>query len=229
MRGGKNKIGYTITEVLIVLAISSAMFLTANAFISGRVAENTFRNGVNEMASRIQDAIDQVASGQFSDRPIKCSTSGTSININTSDSTSSQGSNAECVFAGKLFKFTANSKQYTLDTYAASRVSENNTSFTNLQKIDDFSATSNIPGGLSVSPIGDSSSVGDFGFSLNPSTAASGSPDKSNVWLVVDSNFTRARGSRTICLTDGKRSAKIIVGDDSSNMSVKTDFLISSC
>lgn len=223
MRGGKNKTGYTITEVLIVLAISSAMFIAANSFISGRVAETSFRTGVNETASRIQDVIDQVASGQFNDRQISCTNNGASIIVNVG--TNNQGSNIACVFAGKLIDFNTLGK-YIVKTYAAPRTQENSNTFSGTVPITQFETTSNMPGGMKVSTNPQYLTI--FGFSQNPSPNTASNSGSGTVWF-VDSNFVRITTDKTICLTDGKRAAKIAVGDSSGNMGVKTDFLVSSC
>lgn len=55
MKGGKSPLGYTVVEVMIVLAVSGIMFLVAANFINGKQQKTSFANGVNEMASRIQD------------------------------------------------------------------------------------------------------------------------------------------------------------------------------
>jgi prepilin-type N-terminal cleavage/methylation domain-containing protein len=108
MQGGENRqpLGYTIVEVLIVLAISAVMFVIAANFINGKQERTAFIQGVNEMASRLQDTVDQVTNGHYSDVPISCSAPGGPLDINVSSP--QQGKNQECVFLGKIVHFYAN-------------------------------------------------------------------------------------------------------------------------
>jgi len=224
MRGGKTKTGYTITEVLIVLAISSAMFIAANALISGRVAETSFRTGANEMTSRIQDVIDQVSNGQYNDRPLTCTESSGNLTIATGGS--GQGSNKQCSYIGKFFTFTAVNNAYSVDSLAYKASDENLSSYQSgaVKRITDFKIDQKISGGLkttnpSTPPLDWNL---EFGFVLNPNTQGSNS-DK--VWL-VNSNYAKIN-TAYFCLIGGSRTAKIKIGDSitSGNLVVKTDFI----
>jgi len=104
MKGGKRPLGYTIIEVMIVLAVSGVMFLIAADFISGKQERTSFTEGVNEMASRIQDTIQQVTSGQYSDIGLNCSFTGSSTSVFSG--TNPQGTNSTCIFLGKLIHFS---------------------------------------------------------------------------------------------------------------------------
>jgi prepilin-type N-terminal cleavage/methylation domain-containing protein len=108
MKGGKNRqpLGYTIIEVMIVLAVSGFMFLIATTFINGKQAHTAFTAGVNEMASQLQDAIQQVNAGEYSDIPLTC-TPGSPPQFANSASPS-QGTASGCVFVGKFFHFWTN-------------------------------------------------------------------------------------------------------------------------
>jgi prepilin-type N-terminal cleavage/methylation domain-containing protein len=102
-KGGKTPLGYTIVEVLVVMAVSGAMFLIAANFISGKQEKTAFTQSVNEMASRIQDTITKVSAGQYSDIPLNCSWDGTTTTI--LPGSAPQGTNPSCVFLGKLISF----------------------------------------------------------------------------------------------------------------------------
>ena len=67
MNGGKRPLGYTIIEVMIVLAVSGVMFIIAASFISGKQESTAFTEGANEFASQLQQTIAEVADGQYSD------------------------------------------------------------------------------------------------------------------------------------------------------------------
>jgi len=103
MRGGKNKKphGYTIVEVMIVLAISGVMFLIAVVFIQGKGSAVQFTQGVNEFNSRIQATIQEVADGQYASlSTLGCTAGSTSLTISTGGS--GQGVNDQCIFMGKV-------------------------------------------------------------------------------------------------------------------------------
>jgi hypothetical protein len=88
---------------MIVLAVSGIMFLIAASFINGKQARTAFNAGVNEMASNIQDVIEQVTDGKYSDIPLNCSFDGT--NLTFPAGSNPQGTNASCVFLGKVLHF----------------------------------------------------------------------------------------------------------------------------
>lgn len=118
MLGGKNKqhsqpLGYTIVEVMIVLAVSGMMFVIAANFINGKQQKTAFTEGVNELASRIQNVINQVKSGQYSDVNLNCTYSPPAGGVPAGTTTASalggtheQGQSPECVFMGKLIYFS---------------------------------------------------------------------------------------------------------------------------
>lgn len=131
MTGGKNKqlLGYTIVEVMVVLAVSGVMFLIAATFINGKQARTSFTTGVNQMASQIQNIIEQVTNGRYSDIPLGCTviTTGTNGKLKITAATTTQGTNSQCVFLGKALHFRnkasdGNYTSYEIFTIAGCRV-----------------------------------------------------------------------------------------------------------
>ncbi len=107
MKGEKSPLGYTIVEVMIVLAVSGVMFLIAASFISGKQENTAFTEGANQMASEIQNTISQVIAGKYSDIPLNCtydSIAGTNPNVSGFGSPG-QGANPQCMFLGKMLYF----------------------------------------------------------------------------------------------------------------------------
>lgn len=130
MKGGRSPrelpLGYTVLEVMIVLAVSGVMFLIAANFINGKQQSASFTNGVNELASRIQDVIEQVSDGQYSDVPFDCQPQGAGLLVTGSTAPGkSQGSNPDCVFIGKFMHFSpgGTSSRYEVFSLAALRSS----------------------------------------------------------------------------------------------------------
>ena len=109
MSTGKHPPGYTVIEVMLVLAVSGFIFTIAATFVNGRQAKVAFTEGSNLMAAQIQDVINEVIDGEYSDTPLECSYSSGSTHPNiASSATDTQGKNAECVFLGKMFHFNNN-------------------------------------------------------------------------------------------------------------------------
>src|SRR5665213_1688547 len=127
MRGGKNKqpLGYTIVEVLIVLAVSGVMFILAANFISQREAKTAFSQGSDELTGTVQTTISQVTSGQYSDVNFTCTTigSGATATISiTSGGTGQNGKNPSCVFIGKIIVLPdVDNTHYAIYSLAAGR------------------------------------------------------------------------------------------------------------
>jgi Tfp pilus assembly protein PilE len=110
--------GYTLIEVMIFLAVSSVLLAVTVVAIRGQQAHTEFTSGVNDLNTKMQQWIDQVANGL----------SGSTADINTSDyncvvpnpsdnnslpqldkvaagSGTARGANPQCVFLGKAVEF----------------------------------------------------------------------------------------------------------------------------
>jgi len=231
MRGGNKYSGYTIIEVLIVLAISSFMFVIASQFISGKAADTSFRTGVNEMASRIQDAIDQVSNGQYTDQQVACSVVGSDLTFTANSG--SQGNSQDCIFIGKYFAFSEDDTKYPLYTIAGKTVNDGTYPSATPQIISKFTYNNVIPQGLKPT-----TSTG-FGFAQSLGSYSSGSYSSGAQSLKIVTNnpvvpsvnsliLTEVVASPYpfICLTDGTRSGKITIGENSS-VSVTTKIYVS--
>jgi prepilin-type N-terminal cleavage/methylation domain-containing protein len=129
MKGGKRPLGYTIIEVMIVLAISGVMFVIAASFISGKEGSSAFTEGSNEFSSQIQQIISQVADGQYTDVNLNCIVAipGDTLTFTDSDNDGSlQGTNAACDFLGKFMHFqeSGNKTLYEVFSLAGARTDD---------------------------------------------------------------------------------------------------------
>src|ERR1700761_7227045 len=98
--------GFTIIEVLIVLAISSALLISAAALISGRQAKTEFMTGINNTQQQIQQIINETASGYYPNAGnFTCTGSLVGGVVSFSNAASQQGTNAGCIFMGKAIQF----------------------------------------------------------------------------------------------------------------------------
>jgi len=161
MLGGKNKqpLGYTIIEVMIVLAVSGVMFVIASNFISGKQERSSFTAGVNEMASEIQDVVEQVSDGRYSDIPVNCQYNYViqKIDLSGIPTPLTQGTNSSCVFLGKIIRIPtgANFNSYSVISLAGGRLSSTQASSSanagSPSPIDSLTTTQTIPQNLITS------------------------------------------------------------------------------
>lgn len=98
--------GFTIVEVMIVLAVTGALFASAAAMIAGRQNRTQFTLAINNVESQIQQAVSDVGSGFYpSTNSINCSLNAATGAPQFSVGTNKQGANAPCTFMGKAVQF----------------------------------------------------------------------------------------------------------------------------
>lgn len=96
---------FTIIEVLIVLAVTGMLFVSAAVLIAGRRQQTEFNQAIRQVQSQIQQVINDVATGYFPNtNSFQCS-AGPSGPVLTSGSGTEQGANAGCIFLGKAMQF----------------------------------------------------------------------------------------------------------------------------
>lgn len=122
MMGGRSQIGYTIVEVLMVLAASGLILIIAIDAIEGKVNKTEFKTAISDIKTQIQLTMNEVPNGVY--QPIN--NSGTYCDITTNaalpapykrpvqfynipaGTTVSQGQNYGCIFIGKIMQFDVN-------------------------------------------------------------------------------------------------------------------------
>lgn len=96
--------GFTVVETIIVLAVSAALFIAATILVAGQQNQVAFQQGIQEMQSVIQETINQVSAGFYTNRGnFKCTIAGAGITI--TPGAAQQGSNTGCTFMGKAMEF----------------------------------------------------------------------------------------------------------------------------
>ena len=241
MKDKKQQFGYTIVEVMIVLAVSGMMFVIAANFINGKQQRTSFFQGSNDMGNIIQKVIDDVTNGHYSDVSLSCTSPGGMVNV-TGTSGDTQGTNPNCVFLGKLVHFYRTSpttpiQNYEIISIADARSASGVLPHPTVAMIGDLTIKAKIPQSLIVSrmTIAKQSGTNIDGYSIGFVQSAGTIPDPSNgkysnggqtVSMVYSSmtnmavpavagafgpNLMPAR-SATICLTDGTRYANILIG-----------------
>ncbi len=104
MKRGQHNRGYTILELLIVIAVSAAMFFTAIIAFNGRQQEVQFTQAVRDFDSRLIDLTNDVSTGFFNNDGNQACTVISDV-IQFVGSPDEQGSNDDCVFIGKVLQF----------------------------------------------------------------------------------------------------------------------------
>ncbi len=99
--------GYTILEVMIVLAVSAALFFSVVGLLSGRQASTETTQAVRDIESKIQGVASDVASG-FVPNGYSCNAVA-SGQPHLSTTIAGGGENAGCIFLGKAINFNDNS------------------------------------------------------------------------------------------------------------------------
>lgn len=109
-RGGQTRLaqGFTIVETLIVLAVTSALFLMAATVINGKQQKTEFQVGSRNIQQQIQQVINDVQTGFY---PIggtfACSPTHPTRpnNVRLQSGSNQQGANDGCTFVGKAIVF----------------------------------------------------------------------------------------------------------------------------
>lgn len=244
MKGGKTPLGYTIVEVMVVLAVSSAMFVVAASFINGKQAKTAFTEGANNMTARIQSLIDQVADGQYSDIFVNCSAGGVpgTITISPSGGPGQQGANSACVFLGKVMHFATNRSTFDIFSIAGSRLNSlgnqpNNPLDADAKPITALTMTQQIPQSLNITSVRVTDGSGtntrfsigflqQAGFTGQTASGAqtiglyyvSGSISNTDPTVTAQGqtigSALRPAKFARICVSDGTRYAQIFIGTD---------------
>lgn len=241
MNGGKSHAGYTIVEVMIVLAVSGIMFLIAANFISGKQARTAFTSGTNTFNSRMQEVATQVQTGQYSDVNFGCNGSVTPLTID-SNATNGQGTNSDCTFMGKFIHFSVDgdAKKYNVMLLAGK---DGVTSYDSVRAITpdadvrgslDLTSKFSVPQGLDVKKVtvggnqqvygfaflqdlsGTSSNQVTIGYLPASSLTSSMSEQQAANAINVSDLSTLADPKVSICLTDGTRYGVVEFGSDAS-------------
>lgn len=97
--------GFTMVEVLIVLAVTGALFVSAVVLISGRQNKTEFATAINEIKTQIQQTVSDVQTGFYpTNNNLSCQVNGTGqLDFVTGSAT--QGSSKDCIFLGKVLQF----------------------------------------------------------------------------------------------------------------------------
>lgn len=133
MKCGGNTQGFTIIETLIYLAVSSAIMVSVLTLVGGSQNKAQFRQAVNETEQQINDVINNVSNGYYTNTGnFRCDGTDTAGPILTSNPTDTQGTNAKCVFLGRVIQFGVGGAGDKMNVYDAVGLRE----FNGVQPVD---------------------------------------------------------------------------------------------
>lgn len=127
--------GYTIIEVMIFLAVSGLMFVSAMVLIGGQQNRAQFVNSVRDFESELNDIANNVATGYYiKGGDFKCVIGGDGNVSFPEGQTAGIGENEACIYVGTVIKFGNDNQRdsYHLMTMAGLRTTDGSTNVANL-------------------------------------------------------------------------------------------------
>lgn len=98
--------GFTVIEVVIVLAITGALFVSAAVMISGRQNQTAFDQAVQQIHSQVQQVLNEVSTGFYPNNAnFQCTALVAGSPPTLSPGSANQGTNSGCIFLGKAMQF----------------------------------------------------------------------------------------------------------------------------
>lgn len=97
--------GFTIIEVMIVLAVTGALFVSAALLIAGRQQQTQFDQSIREVQSQIQQVINEIGHGFYPNSGDFSCEAGSSGPPTFTGAAAGQGTNEGCIFLGKAIQF----------------------------------------------------------------------------------------------------------------------------
>lgn len=211
--------GYTIVEVLIFMAISSAMFVFVVITFAGRQEDIRFRQSLNDFEAQMRDLMNDVSTGFLPNADFECQVLADG-SFDFSGGMGEQGANADCVNLGKAVVINDTSDNFAAmslvgSNQALSRASDYEA--LGLQPVTDSGSgdnvftTTTLTGGAEVYKVAfrDAPAIefGAIGFLPALATTAGGSDGQN----VVVAGFRRVQLA-------GSPAAATINGDSSTNL-----------
>ena len=114
---GKQSLGFTILEVMIVLASTGALLTIALTMIGGQISKTNLNQSRRSTLIGFQDIMNQVTTGSYVfSKDIQCT--GNPLFISTVAGTGVQGGNKGCIFLGKAIYITSDISSKNATSYS---------------------------------------------------------------------------------------------------------------
>lgn len=96
--------GFTVVEVLIVMAVTGMLFVSAAIAISGKQNQTAFDQSIRQIQSQVQQTLNEVAVGYYPNSgTFRCVVGGAGPVLSVA--AAAQGTNSGCIFLGKAMQF----------------------------------------------------------------------------------------------------------------------------
>lgn len=114
MKSGPKPHGFTIVETLIVLAVTSAILISAFALVSGSQNKTEFNQAINDINQTINSTLNNVANGYYNNNYTNytCKATPTAAKPTFTSGTVEMGANQGCIFVGRTIQFTNDENFY---------------------------------------------------------------------------------------------------------------------
>ncbi len=103
--------GFTITEVMIFMAVTAMILISALTAINGAQQRAEFNDSINDVNQQINDVVNNISTGySASQANFKCNKA---LDVNGKHivaGSDSLGTNSDCVFMGKIIRFSKSSE-----------------------------------------------------------------------------------------------------------------------
>ncbi len=110
--------GFTIVEVMIVLAVTGALLAAVMLTIAGQQRRTEFTQSINEIDSKIRDIITNVSAGYyFNTNNFTCAVPIANGGPKFTLGANNQGQNPDCIFLGRAIQFAVNNDQTAFNIY----------------------------------------------------------------------------------------------------------------
>ena len=98
--------GYTILEVMIFIAVTGALFLTAILAMGGQTPKVQFNQSMRDIESTVRGLVNDATTGLFNNADkVSCSVDASGVVSLAPSATDQTGKNSSCIFVGKAVQF----------------------------------------------------------------------------------------------------------------------------
>jgi len=135
MRRGLNSQAYTIVEVIIFLAVSSALLVSALLFVGGQQRKTEFYQSIHDIEQQINDVMNNVSTGYYAKTTgFNCGINGTDLDF--LEGSAAQGANQGCLFIGRAIQFSVggDGKNFNVYNLVGKQYSSGTTEVNSLQE-----------------------------------------------------------------------------------------------
>jgi len=99
-----NRGGFTLFEAMLTLTITGVMLVSVIVMFGGQQRKGQFRDAVTDIETRLRDVMNDVSTGYYPDRDIRC-VLGPGGTPTFPAGTAEQGTNLSCIYVGKAVQF----------------------------------------------------------------------------------------------------------------------------